>query len=68
MFISGPFADVKTKIESAGINQSKYSIYVVVSSKMFAYLPFEKSEFENETEIYLAEFITVGEVPSVYRY
>ena len=61
-------ADVKTKIESAGINQSKYSIYVVVSSKMFAYLPFEKSEFENETEIYLAEFITVGEVPSVYRY
>ena len=61
-------ADIKTKIERAGKNQSKYSIYVSISSKMYAYLPFDKSEFENETEIYLAEYVVVGEVPSVYRY
>jgi len=61
-------ADIKTKIESAGINQSKYSIYVSISSKMYTYLPFSYFTVENVTDVYLAEFVTVGEVPSLYRY
>lgn len=61
-------ADIDTKIESAGINQTKYSVYTKISSKMYTYLPFSNFTVENKTDVYLAECVTVGEVPSIYKY
>lgn len=56
----------KSSFESAGINQTRHQIYLIVSTKVTAVLPGYTTVNDFETSIMIAETVIVGKVPDVY--
>ena len=65
-----PVAEVACRFvsgfESAGINQTKHSVYLEVVSSMSVVMPAKTHRFSAISQILISESILVGEVPNVY--
>lgn len=63
-----PVGYIETKylsqFETAGINQTRHKIYVIVKTNIKVIVPTEKNEIEVKCEIPIAETIIVGEIPN----
>lgn len=63
-----PVGNVSTKFEanfeSAGINQTRYTIYLNVEAKLNIQIPLNIEEITVKTEVPLADTITVGKIPN----
>ena len=57
----------RSEFSSAGINQTRYTIYLTVKTRIGIIAPFLRKQTEIETVIPLAETVIVGNVPGVYR-
>ena len=58
--------DFKTEFESAGINQTKYRIYIDMTCDVKALAPFAAENFKVTTEVLVAEAVILGGVPDSY--
>lgn len=62
-----PVGYIETKylsdFESAGINQTRHKIYVLVKTNMKIIVPFNSKDIEVKNEVPIAETIIVGKVP-----
>lgn len=58
--------NVVNKFESAGINQTKHLVYLVVSTEVKIVVPLVSKSFQVETQVPVAEYVVVGEVPGTY--
>ena len=56
----------KTEFESAGINQSKYKVYLDVKTETRLLVPFMSEKFEADNTVLIAEAVIVGDVPETY--
>lgn len=56
----------KTEFESAGINQTKYKVFLVMDSQARILAPFSVDDIRVESSLLIAEAIIVGEVPESY--
>ena len=56
----------KTEFESAGINQSKYKVYLDVRAETRLMVPFMSEKFETANTVLIAEAVIVGDVPGTY--
>ena len=54
----------ESKFESAGINQTRHTIYLKVESKIRIAVPFQNKEINVLCEIPVSETIIVGKIPS----
>ncbi|MEG0911176.1 MAG: sporulation protein YunB [Ruthenibacterium sp.] len=54
------------KIETAGINQTQYRIFIKFTVRMSAILPGYSTSVTVENEVCVAETLVVGQVPQVY--
>ena len=54
----------ESKFESAGINQTRHTIYLKVESKIRIAVPFQNKEIDVLCEIPVSETIIVGKIPS----
>lgn len=55
-----------TEFESAGINQSKYKVYLNVKTETRLLVPFMSEKFRTENTVLIAEAVIVGDVPQTY--
>ena len=55
-----------TEFESAGINQSKYKVYLHVKTETRLLVPFMSEMFTTENTVLIAEAVIVGDVPQTY--
>ncbi len=58
-------AEFKSNFESAGINQTKHQIYLIVSASVYSFLPGVDTTTDVKTNILVAETVIVGSVPQV---
>ena len=58
--------DLENSFTSAGINQTKHSVYLTVHTTVYALIPGCRTEVETETEFCIAEQILVGTVPEIF--
>lgn len=58
--------DVESKFESAGINQTRHTIYLNVQASAYAYVGFCRLDESVDETVILVETIIVGEVPQSY--
>ena len=58
--------DFITEFESLGINQTKYKVYVVLSTEARVMAPFSMHHIEVESTILVAEAIILGKVPESF--
>ena len=59
--------DLENQFESAGINQTRHSVNLVVETHVSCMVPWFKSqEITEKTTFCIAETVIVGEVPKVY--
>lgn len=65
-----PVAEVACRFvsgfESAGINQTKHSVYLEVVCEMSVVMPAKTHRFSAISQVLISESILVGEVPNVY--
>lgn len=65
-----PVAEVTCRFvsgfESAGINQTKHSVYLEVVCEMSVVMPAKTHRFSAISQVLISESILVGEVPNVY--
>ncbi len=65
-----PVAEVTCRFvsgfETAGINQTKHSVYLEVVSAMSVVMPAKTQRFSAISQVLISESILVGEVPNVY--
>lgn len=66
MPVSVSTIDFKTELESAGINQTKYKVYLTLSSQVKVLAPLVAETFEVDTEILVVEAVILGTVPNSY--
>lgn len=66
MPISVSSIDFKTEFESAGINQTKYKVYLDMSSQVKVLAPLVSDTFEVSTTVLVAEAVILGTVPDSY--
>lgn len=59
-------ANYKSAFESAGINQTRHSIYIEVTSAVAIFLPVHDESIVCTINVYVAENIIVGKVPNFY--
>lgn len=59
-------SEMKSTFESAGINQTKFRLYIEISVYMKAVLPFNTQEISVTEEYLVSESVIVGEVPEMY--
>lgn len=63
-----PVGYIETKyvsqFESAGINQTRHKIYVIVKTNVRVVIPSESNEVQVQCEIPIAETIIVGKIPN----
>ncbi len=55
-----------TEFVDAGINQTKYKIYLKVESQAKVIVPFSTNGIKIDTELLVAEAVIVGDVPQTY--
>ncbi|HKM29056.1 MAG TPA: sporulation protein YunB [Anaerovoracaceae bacterium] len=58
--------DFNTKLESEGINQSKYKVYVKIKTKVRVLEPFSSSVHTVTNKVLIAEAVILGDVPDSY--
>lgn len=58
--------DIKSDFSSAGINQTKHTVYADVSATISVLAPFIHSEAEVHTTVPMAETIIVGNTPNTF--
>ena len=58
--------DFRTEFESAGINQTKYKIYIELDCRIRALAPFSSDMFNTTSTILVAEAVILGDVPNSY--
>ncbi len=58
--------DFKTEFESQGINQTKYKVYLELTSEVKVLAPFTEETFQVATTVLMAEAIILGNVPGSY--
>lgn len=58
--------DFKTEFESQGINQTKYKVYMDLTSEVKVLAPFTEETFQIATSVLVAEAIILGHVPGSY--
>lgn len=58
--------DFKSEFTSAGINQTKHRIYLLVKTKIGIAVPFADNTTEVITNIPIAETVIIGDVPQYY--
>lgn len=58
--------DFKTEFESQGINQTKYKVYMDLTSEVRVLAPFVSDTFQISTVVLVAEAIILGNVPGSY--
>jgi len=58
--------DFQTEFETAGINQSRYKIYIVLSAYMKMVVGATSHSVETSTKILISDIIIVGDVPNTY--
>ncbi len=56
----------KTEFEDAGINQTKYKVYIVISTEARVMAPFLAENIHVENTVLAAESVIVGGVPDTY--
>ena len=56
----------KTELEDAGINQTKYKIYLDVVNTARVIVPFSNKQVQVETTLLIAEAVILGEIPDSY--
>ncbi len=57
---------VVDKFEQAGINQTKHMIYLFATTNVRIVVPLVSSTVSVNTQVLIAEYVVVGEVPSTY--
>lgn len=57
---------VLDKFEQAGINQTRHLVYLAATTKMRIVVPLVSKAVNVNTQVPIAEFIVVGDVPSTY--
>ena len=55
-----------TEFESAGINQTKYKVYINIDTEARLRIPFMTERIYTENTILIAEAVIVGDVPDTY--
>ena len=58
--------DFKTEFETQGINQTKYKVYLDLTSEVKVLAPFAEDTFQVATTVLVAEAIILGSVPGSY--
>lgn len=56
----------KTEFEDAGINQTKYKVYIVIDTEARVMAPFMAENIHVENTVLAAESVIVGDVPDTY--
>jgi sporulation protein YunB len=56
----------KTELTEAGINQTKYKIYMEVINTAKVVVPFSENQIQAETTLLIAEAVILGEIPDSY--
>ncbi len=56
----------KTEFEDAGINQTKYKVYIVINTEARVMAPFMAENIQVENTVLAAESVIVGDVPDTY--
>lgn len=64
--ISSSACEINSKFESAGINQTRHSVYVDFNVDMTVVIPTYKTKISVESSVLLYDIIIVGEIPDVY--
>lgn len=59
-------SNFESKFESAGVNQTKHTVYLNLSMEIAVYILPYKTKTQIDTNIPVAETIIVGNVPNVY--
>lgn len=54
------------KFEQAGINQTKHMVYLVATTEVKIVVPLVSKSVSVDTQVPVAEYVVVGEVPSTY--
>lgn len=57
---------VVDKFEQAGINQTKHMVYLVATTNVKIVVPLVSKSVSVDTQVPVAEYVVVGEVPSTY--
>lgn len=58
--------DFKSELESAGINQSRYRVYIIVDTNLQINIPFGQDKMNVVSTIPVVETLIVGKVPNTY--
>lgn len=58
--------DFKSELQSAGINQSRYRVYITVNTELKVLIPFSDEKVNVASTIPIAETLIVGKVPYYY--
>lgn len=58
--------DYITDFENQGINQTKYRLFLNVSTKAVVLSPFYSNELELDNKVFVAETVIIGRVPDSY--
>lgn len=63
---SNAFCDLINRFDSAGVNQTRHSLSLLVSTDVYAMIPGCSTTTKSETTFCVAETIIVGKVPDLY--
>ena len=58
--------ELKSRFTEAGINQTKYSLYLTVTIEMTAILPAHSTDIVVSYDYPISETVIVGEIPDMY--
>lgn len=58
--------DFKNEIESTGINQTKYQLYLEITMDIDVLIPWGTESARTVTEVLISDTVIVGDVPSTY--
>ena len=61
-----PRVELKDTFTSAGINQTRHSIYLQVTAELMVTVPFDSRVYDISSTVLLAEGIIIGNIPETY--
>lgn len=59
-------ADFKTEFTAEGINQTKHTVYIEISTAVSIIAPFTSEEIISNSTVTVAETVIVGDIPNTY--
>ena len=66
MPVAGVTCRFASDFGSAGINQTRHSVYLEVTAEISVVLPGRKTNFSTSSEVLIAESVLLGDVPEIY--